>query len=412
VTTGQPSCPHQTNLRSLANLDPYPAYRSAAEEAPVHWDDSMGGWVVFGFDACSAVLKDEPGFVMPWTAFEGGQEALGRYGIFNLTGAAQARAHKELLDFFNPRKSPQLQATVERLVEDSFARVKESGQADFINAVARRVPGLMALAFLGVPQDEDVLETVHHANTKLQNYMTSFGDDPQALAELQAVQDGLAELWGPSIEARRRRREPDLISRLLDQQESLADWAPRELISQCLFYFGASFGNTANAIANAAYMLAVDDRWLPELRRRPQTVPVFVDEVLRVWGSVQFRIRIATRDTEIAGQPVGKGDRVIAVVGGANRDDRQFRNADDIDLDRAGTRRHLTFGVGARYCVGATLARLEAEQVVRALVSSAGELRLSTSAEAGSRFAGLNYRVWEPLTVLYTSSRAATGVAE
>lgn len=412
MTTGQLSCPHQTNLRSLADLDPYPAYRSAAEKAPVHWDHSMGGWVVFGFDACSAVLKDEPDFVMPWTALEGGQEALGRYGIFNLTGEAQARAHKELLDFFNPRKSPHLQATVERLVEDSFARVKELGQVDFINAVARRVPGLMALAFLGVPQDEDLLETVHDANTKLQNYMQSFGDDPQALAELQAAQDRLAELWGPSIEARRQRREPDLISRLLDQQESLADWAPRELISQCLFYFGASFGNTANAIANAAYMLAVDDRWLPELRRRPETVPVFVDEVLRVWGAVQFRIRIATRDTKIAGQSIGKGDRVIAVVGGANRDDRQFRNADDIDLDRAGTRRHLTFGVGARYCTGATLARLEAEQVVRALVSSAGELRLSTSDEAGSRFAGLNYRVWEPLTVRYTSSQAATEVAE
>ena len=257
MTTGQLSCPHQTNLRSLADLDPYPAYRSAAEKAPVHWDHSMGGWVVFGFDACSAVLKDEPDFVMPWTALEGGQEALGRYGIFNLTGEAQARAHKELLDFFNPRKSPHLQATVERLVEDSFARVKELGQVDFINAVARRVPGLMALAFLGVPQDEDLLETVHDANTKLQNYMQSFGDDPQALAELQAAQDRLAELWGPSIEARRQRREPDLISRLLDQQESLADWAPRELISQCLFYFGASFGNTANAIANAAYMLAV-----------------------------------------------------------------------------------------------------------------------------------------------------------
>ena len=75
---------------------------------------SLGGWTVLGFDECSAVLKDDSTFVMAWSTLEGGDAALGKYGIFNLTGEAHAQAHKELLDFFNPRKNLALRPAVRR----------------------------------------------------------------------------------------------------------------------------------------------------------------------------------------------------------------------------------------------------------------------------------------------------------
>ena len=80
--------PRRTALRSLTAIDPYDTYRSAGEQSLVNWDDSLGGWTVLGFDECSAVLKDDSTFVMAWTTLEGGDAALGKYGIFNLTGEA------------------------------------------------------------------------------------------------------------------------------------------------------------------------------------------------------------------------------------------------------------------------------------------------------------------------------------
>jgi cytochrome P450 len=111
---------------------------------------------------------------------------------------------------------------------------------------------------------------------------------------------------------------------------------------------------------------------------------------------VQFRIRVSTVDTELGGQHIAPGDRLILAVGAANRDGTVFPAPADLDLDRPNTRRHLTFGLGPRYCVGATLARLETEELVRALVERYDTLTVTSGPP---RFTGFNYRVFEPLIV-------------
>jgi pimeloyl-[acyl-carrier protein] synthase len=390
------SCPHPAELRSLADIDPYAGYLAASEHGVIHWDESVRGWVVMDFEGCSAILKDDDTFVMAWSLLDGGDLALGRYGIFNLRGDAHTRMHKELLDFFNPRRNKGLQPAVRHLVRESFERLADSDSIDITRDLAQRVPGLMGLAFLGVPQDDAVLPIVHEANTRLQEYMQGFGDDPAKLEALREAHHRLAVMWSPVFEARRKSPQNDLISKLLAMQAALPDWDEEELARQALFFFGASFGNTANMIANAVYVLATSQRLQGELCEHPDRIPNFIDEVLRVWASVQFRIRITTRDTHIGGQLIRKGERVIALVAAANRDEGRFPEADEIDVERVNTRRHLTFGVGARYCVGATLARLEAEEVVRALLSGEYDVSLAPPTEPPI-FAGLNYRVWEPL---------------
>lgn len=397
-------CPRPPELRSLADVDPYAGYRAASQQGVIHWDESVRGWVVLDFEGCNAIIKDDDTFVMAWSLLDGGDLALGRYGIFNLRGDAHTRMHKELLDFFNPRKNKGLRPAVRHLVRESFERLANSDSIDVVHDLAQRVPGLMGLAFLGVPQDDAVLPIVHEANIRLQEYMQGFGDDPAKLEALREAHHRLAVMWSPVFEARRRSPQNDLISKLLAMQAALPDWEEEELARQALFFFGASFGNTANMIVNAVYVLATSQRLQDELREHPDRIPNFIDEVLRVWASVQFRIRIATRDTRIGGQLIRQGERVIALVAAANRDEGRFPEPDEIDVTRANTRRHLTFGVGARYCVGATLARLEAEEVVRALLSGEYDVSLAPPAEPPT-FTGLNYRVWEPLH-LQTGTRA------
>lgn len=399
-------CPHAPELRSLADIDPYAGYLAASQRGVIHWDESVRGWVVMDFEGCNAILKDDDTFVMAWSLLDGGDIALGRYGIFNLGGNAHTRMHKELLDFFNPRRNKELEPAVHRLVRESFERLAGSGSIDIVRDLAQRVPGLMGLAFLGVPQDDAVLPIVHEANIRLQEYMQGFGDDPAKLEALREAQHRLAVMWSPVFEARRKSPQNDLISKLLVLQAALPDWEEEELARQALFFFGASFGNTANMIANAVYTLSTSQRLQSELCEHPDRIPDFIDEVLRVWAAVQFRIRITTRDTHIGGQLIQKGERVIALVAAANRDEGQFPEPDQIDVTRVNTRRHLTFGVGARYCVGATLARLEAGEVVRALLSGKYDFRLAPPAEPPI-FAGLNYRVWEPLHLQANQSESS-----
>jgi hypothetical protein len=289
-----------------------------------------------------------------------------------------------------------MRPTVQRIVAESFELVEHKQDFDFIRDIALRVPGMTGLAFLGVPQDETVLGFIHSANARLQEYMQNFGDDPKFLVELKEAHRTLQTLWGPTIEERRHQPTGDLISKLWEMRRSRLDWDGDEIIRQCLFFFGASFGNTANTIANIAYVLADDNRWQQVLREDAHRIPNFVDEVLRVWASVQFRIRIASKDLDLAGQRIRNGDRVIVVVASANRDETQFANPNEIDIERPGSRHHLTFGVGQRYCVGASLARVESEEVVRAMLADNIVIRFSDD-DIRPSFTGLNYRVWAPL---------------
>jgi cytochrome P450 len=379
-------CPHQTSLRSFADLDPYDAYDAAARVSAVAWDESFGGWVVLRYAECAYVLKEADTFPMPWNLLDGGHLALGKYGIFNLTGAPHEVMHKQLLDYFNPRKNKELQPLVRKLVAESLNRVAGRPSFDFLIDVAERVPGMMAFGFLGVPPDEDALRPIHEANHALQLYMQSYGDSAEAVEKLRAAHRMLEPYFGPTIEARRTVRENDLISLLWDFSDGHPDWGHEEMIAQCLFYFGASFGNTANALANAAYYLLSDASIYRELTERPERIAVFADEVLRAWAAVQFRIRVSTADV----------DRLILAVGAATRDDTVFPAPAELDPGRSNTRRHLTFGLGPRYCVGATLARLEAEELTRALIERYDTLTVTSGPP---RFAGFNYRVFQPLTI-------------
>ena len=135
-------CPHQTSLRSFVDLDPYDAYDAAARITAVAWDESFGGWVVLRYAECAHLLKEADTFPMPWNLLDGGHLALGKYGIFNLTGTPHGIMHKYLLDYFNPRKNKELQPLVRERSPKSLDRVADPG--------LRRVPDLPSFVWYAV----------------------------------------------------------------------------------------------------------------------------------------------------------------------------------------------------------------------------------------------------------------------
>lgn len=125
-------CPHQTSLRSFVDLDPYDAYDAAARITAVAWDESFGGWVVLRYAECAHLLKEADTFPMPWNLLDGGHLALGKYGIFNLTGTPHGIMHKYLLDYFNPRKNKELQPLVRERSPNRSTGLPTQGSGAFL----------------------------------------------------------------------------------------------------------------------------------------------------------------------------------------------------------------------------------------------------------------------------------------
>jgi cytochrome P450 len=168
--------------------------------------------------------------------------------------------------------------------------------------------------------------------------------------------------------ARRRRREPadDLVSAIAGGQQGDAGLTDREVIQFVMLLLVAGNETTTNWIGNAVNALLDHPRELERLAAEPELVPAALEETLRYDGPIQMLFRNATRDVELRGVRIPKGAYVAPFLGSANRDERRFPDPDRLDLERD-TRGHVGFGFGKHFCLGASLARLEARVALEAL---------------------------------------------
>ena len=173
----------------------------------------------------------------------------------------------------------------------------------------------------------------------------------------------------------RRRSDPgsDLISLLVAPAADALD--RDELVAACVTLLFAGHETTANLIGNGLLALLERPPALEGLRRAPEMRVPAVEELLRFDSPVQRNRRRATRDTELGGRPIRAGDRVLAFIGSANRDETVFDRPDDLDLAR-GPSKHLAFGYGIHYCLGAALSRLEAPIALAAILERFPAIRL------------------------------------
>ena len=161
---------------------------------------------------------------------------------------------------------------------------------------------------------------------------------------------------------------------------------------------------TAHLIRNAIYHLLENDDLRRLLTAQPERVGVFVEEILRYYGVIHFRIRDAAADVELNGCPIKKGDRIHAVLSAANRDPARFEHPDSFDMDRVNPRDHLAFGIGPRMCVGANLARAEAVEVVHQILNRFPGLRWDDENPVPSRMIGHMPRSYRPLVARWDTS--------
>lgn len=288
------------------------------------------------------------------------------------------------------RMSDRVTGVAERLLDDlsASARPGEPVAFDLVDRYAAQLPVAVIADLLGIPESERelVLEWGNHAAVTLDPGLSwsQFRTASAALREMHAW-------FAHHLERLRRDPGDDLMSQLLlDQQQSAARGEDQltdvEVHAVGLLVLGAGFETTVNLIGNAVVLLDQHPDQLRALQDDPEGWPNAVEEVLRHESPVQLTMRAAHRDTEVAGERVSRGEAVLVYLSAANRDPRVFEDPTRFDVTRPNAGENLSFSAGIHYCVGASLARLEAAAGLRLLYERFPDLRVAgTPVRRGTR---------------------------
>ncbi len=362
------------------------------EQDPVFCQPGLDGetpiWFVTRYDDAVAVLLDDERFVLDpalalteeeLTALEAGSPfpVDDRVNTHLLTkdGDDHRRLRRLVTKAFTPRIVEQLRPRVQEIADELLDRVEGQGRMDLVDDYAFPLPITVIAELLGIPVgDRDRFRV--WSNTFVLPPLTEELQE-QFVAhteEFVAYLDGL-------FATRRADPRDDLVSALVQAEEAGDHLSENELYSMVVLLIVAGHETTVSLITNAVLALLQNPAALAELQADPSGMPAAVEELLRYDSPVERTItRWATTDVELGGHTIARGDLVIAILGSANRDPDRFPAPDTLDLARGDTH-HLGFGRGSHYCLGAPLARVEADIALRTLFSRLPDLQLAIAEE-------------------------------
>jgi len=276
---------------------------------------------------------------------------------------------------FTPRRvaelEPRVEALVDELLTDAFAR----GEVDWIHDVAEPLPAVVIAELLGVPAEDH--RTFRGWSSRLIDALPAFGQEG-ATEDVAALVETLAGYLREQIARRRDDPRDDLLSALIEARDAQDALSEEELVATALLLLLAGHETTTNLIGNGLLALLRHPEQLDWLRADPAgRVANAVEELLRFDSPVQGTVRVAMEDVEIGGQAIAKGALVVCGIGAANRDPAVHPDPDRLDLARDPIR-HLSFGFGTHFCLGASLARLEGRAVFRALAERAASVEATS----------------------------------
>jgi len=260
------------------------------------------------------------------------------------------------------RLRPGVRELVNQLID---ARLAE-GQMDLVRDYAFPIPLAMICELIGVPL-EDAPRIESWARQVLESVDEGLLVTPELEQRRNQAMLGFCGYFQSLIEARRASPRDDLISRLVDVQRSADDLADEDIVATAILLFQAGHDTTASLIAKGMLALLQHPEELAKLRARPELLQNATEELLRFDTSVQLSVNFATADVAYHDRTIRDGDAMIILRGAANRDPARFPDPDRLDIERDDIDHH-SFGLGAHFCLGASLARLEIQEAIGALV--------------------------------------------
>lgn len=362
--------------------NPYPIYARYRASEPMHRAEP-GLWTFTRYSDILAVLRDDRFSSDPRnsTALDemaaANNEArpirdvAGRVLLFT-DPPDHTRLRTLVNKAFTPRTVERLRAHVTELVDAILDDVAGRGEMDVIEDLAYPLPAYVICELMGVPvADRDTFRGWSGDVAPILDPVSP----PDVLNKaISTVGNFGLYFWG-LIEERRKEPKDDLLSALLAAEEQEDKLSPEELIGLCVLIFIAGHETTQNLIGNGLLALLHNPDQLALWRSDPSLGKSAVEELLRYDSPVQLTGRSPTRDIEIAGKTIPKGEQVIVLLGAGNRDPQVFDDPDRLDITREKSS-VLSFGAGAHFCLGAGLARLEGQIVLNALLQRFANIEL------------------------------------
>ncbi len=356
-------------LSPALRADPYSVYEELRLKDPVHRMRLQDAWVLTDYADVDMVLRDTRRFGNAGREFG----YIPQVSMLDLDPPEHTRIRALVSHGFTPRSVAALEPRIRETVEGLLGNVEGRDQFDLIADLAFPLPVIVIAEMLGVPVED------REQFNEWSNIVSLIVDpllDERQIGQVRHAVDEVFSYFEAVAEERRRDPRDDLVSALVTAEVEGQRLERDDLLVNLLLVLVAGNETTRNLIGNGTLALLRNPDQLRRLLDDPGLLNGAIDELLRFDSPVQLDSRVAREPVELRGKRIVPGQRVICMLGAANRDPRAFPDADRLDVGRAAAN-HVAFGRGIHYCLGAPLARLEARVAFEALLPRLGSLRLA-----------------------------------
>jgi cytochrome P450 len=373
--------------------DPYPHYAELRRNNPVERNE-LGFWALWRYQEAAEVLRarlsveDEKvthagpmGDVYDQVYAEKGVS--GVKSMLDRDPPDHTRLRKLVSQAFTPRTIERLTPSVEALVDEALDRIEDEGSVDLIDALAFPLPFTVISVMLGMPETDStrLRELSHQVVRSLEPV-----PDEETVRQIVDADIELVQLAADAIAWKRNNPADDLLTDLINAEDSGDVLSDDELRAQVILLYVAGHETTVNLIGNGTLALLRDPEQRALWRDRPDLDDNAVEELLRFDSPVQMSRRVTLEDYPVAGEVIPAGSFVIASLASANHDEEQFGpDAGQVRIERANARQQVSFGAGVHHCLGAALARLEGRAAMARLIRRFPDLALTGEPEWNGR---------------------------
>lgn len=377
--------------------NPFPVFAKLRQTDPVFFSPTLGGWVITRFNDVSDILHNHEDYSSKGRVLHlinklepVVRENLPLLQMHFATGLAHSDApeHKRLRGLlakaFTPKVSEAMRPIAHDVVERQLSNLRTS--SDLIRDIFTPVPALVVGRLLGSSED-DIPDLIRWAGAINGLYEKGGLIDPDkaiyAEKMLGEIREFVTRLAGQRRELRKKgmlNPSQDVLAGLVSAESEGDSLSESELVSTVVTLFVAGHETTTHLLGNGMLALLSSDTEFEKIQSNFELIPKAVDEMARFDGSVPRSWRITKRQMEISGVQIPQGELVLPILSSANRDENEFEDPDTFNISRD-TRKHLAFGRGVHVCLGAPLARIEGQEIIKQLLSKFPNIKLNATPE-------------------------------
>ncbi|MFC7440453.1 cytochrome P450 [Laceyella putida] len=375
-TTNQTILLHEiSKLKSKqAQWEPFSWYKEMRENSPVYYDAEQDVWNVFLYEHVKRVLFDHQLFSNKKERSLIPVPRNNNRSNVNFSDPPEHRNRRALLaKAFTPRSLQEWVPRIQAIADELVADMEGQTTVDIVQKLAIPLPIIVIADLLGVPSKDRELFKTWSDILFLPYAKETYGDIVQQKA--RAVKEFHDYLY-PIVQEKRKHPTDDIISDLTKAEVEGEQLTDEEVVMTSRGLLAAGNETTTTLISNVFYSLLIDQPGIyQELRADLSLVPKMIEEVLRFRFPIAMDRKVA-QDTTVFGHEMKRGQMVVAWIAAANRDESQFAHAEEFDIHRPGNQHHLTFGAGPHFCLGAPLARMEANIALTTFVKRFADIRM------------------------------------